>query len=374
MKSKARNLGRTFLSACLGLALLAGAAAGASRFVFFAPDPKTAVYDLEAAVPADALHFKPYTRTPHMESFYYQFDNHDGSDFFCHLFFADLGLGMKRFGIDYKLRYPSGKTTFFGAQYDPAQTELAGDRFDWKIGPHRLSGDASEHHLQINDGPMKLDVTFKVRVPLFRVGEGKMFFGDRDRKEGMITYFPSFAVSGTMQDGRTVATVAGWGYGNQVKQDFLAEMFELHTALRWQKDDLGFDVHDYITPKAMGSEWLPILMVHRHGKMIHVSQNYKKENLEFYDEPRSKKRIPVGYRVVSEAQDFKIVIEFTQVKLGDYNDPLLSLGPLEKYMLQLLTESPLDLRFDGRVRLTITTPAETVVMEGPGHGLALVAQ
>ena len=53
--------------------------------------------------------------------------------------------------------------------------------------------------------------------------------------------------------------------------------------------------------------------------------------------------------------------------------PLIWFGVLEKSLIGLVAAPPLDLRFDGRVKLTLTTPAGTLTEEAPGHSLALVS-
>ena len=45
------------------------------------------------------------------------------------------------------------------------------------------------------------------------------------------------------------------------------------------------------------------------------------------------------------------------------NDPLIILSPIEKYLVQLVSEEPLDMRFDGKVKLTITTKEGTIIKD-----------
>ena len=68
-----------------------------------------------------------------------------------------------------------------------------------------------------------------------------------------------------------------------------------------------------------------------------------------------------------------VEIEFTHVKMTDYNDPLIALTKLERTLIQFFSASPLDIRFDGHVKMTVTTPEGTITKEGPGHGLALTS-
>ncbi|HUT55431.1 MAG TPA: hypothetical protein VM658_18720 [bacterium] len=39
----------------------------------------------------------------------------------------------------------------------------------------------------------------------------------------------------------------------------------------------------------------------------------------------------------------------------------------------IFAEEPLDLRFEGRVKMTLTTDEGTVVKEGPAHGMIAMA-
>jgi len=359
------------------LAALIGAGALAANFIsFFVRDPKTAVYDLKAEVPRDALFFKPYSDTPHTEGIYLQFDSENGYDFYSHFIFADLGRFLNKSMIDYKLHYPDGTYKVFGTKFDREECSFARDRFEWKIGPNWLKGDSALHRLHIDSGPLKLEINLKPLVPFYRVGDNGMIYVEPKRKQYMqLTYFPLYEANGSIRDGNTVIPISGWGYGNYSTTNFnLYGATSLHTALRWQKDGLGFDFHDYQAPPQFGGNWFGVLMVYEQGKLIQVNQNYTKQILEKVIEPKTGIKVPIGYCLTSKAQGVTVKIEFTGVKLTDYNDPLVWLGSLEKKLIQLVTNPPLDLRFDGRVKLTLTTEQGTIIKQGPGHGLALVSQ
>ena len=144
------------------------------------------------------------------------------------------------------------------------------------MGPHSVTGDQNSHRIVIDEGPIKLDVILKTTVPFFRPGkDGKICPDYECEKSGVFTHFPQFSVKGKMvYEGKTT-DISGWGVGNRSYQDFMSsEMIGYHSALRWQKDGIGFDVQDYIIPSG---EWLPLLMVHKDGKMIHVSQTIKRK-------------------------------------------------------------------------------------------------
>jgi hypothetical protein len=348
----------------------------AGDIFYFVEDPENAVYDLDARVPDDALNFRDYNDTPFGDNMYYQFDSEDGSDFYCHFIYSDMGFRIKAYALDYKLRYPDGKTVFYGSRFDADESYLAKDSFDRKVGPNRVWGDNSRHRMHIESGPLKLDVTLKTLVPFFAPGEGGMMYLDAERKKkSHITHFPLFSAEGTIDDGSKIMKIKGWGYGNRGWQEgwLITYLTKFHTGLRWQKDGLGFDMYDYITTDHLGNVWMPILMVYNNGKMIHVSQSYEKENLDYYYEPKTGSKIPTSYRIKSVRKDSTVEIEFIDVKLTDYNDPLIILSKFEKYLLSFITEAPLDIRFDGYVKMKVTTPEGTITKEGPAHGLALVA-
>ncbi len=355
---------------------LAAAVSAASTVFFFAPDREAGGYDLDKTAPLSELYFEPYQDTPYSDSLYYQFEVAEGVDFFCHFFYADMGFRVKKYGMDYKLTKKGGEKVYFGRKFDSDEGSMAKNAFAWKLGPNSAGGDADSQRLRIQSGPLSVDVTLKVEVPYYQVGEQGALYLDEDREEwSKFVYFPLFSVTGKIKEGATVHKVDGWGYGNRVYAEnyMITDFSRLHTALRWQKDGLGFDLHDYYAIEEYGSEWLPVLMVYRDGKMIHVSQSFEKEVLEHVVEPKSGKKLPASYRVASRAEDVMVTIEFTDVKLTDYNDPLIVLSSFEKTLIQLISDAPLDLRFDGRVKMTLTTPEGTVVKEGPGHGLALVS-
>jgi len=366
--------GKKAAAALIGLGL-ASAALAASTISFFVTDPKSAKYDLGARVPADALFFKGYDSTIYTDGIYYQFDSDNGYDFYCHFVLADVGI-MKQYLVDYKLHQPDGKYKVFGGRFDSDDCSLAADRYEWRIGPNSIQGDMSAHRLRIASEPLRVDVTLKTLVPFYQVGDHGMIYVEPDRKKsGQLTYFPLFAAEGTIKDGGTVIKISGWGYGNRMTENFLfTDLTSLHTALRWQKDGLGFDLHDYQLRPEWGGGLLKILMVYNQGKLCHVSQSYDKKNLEFIIEKKTGLSVPTDYRVISKAPGIEAVIEFREVKLSDYNDPLIWLGSVEKYFLSLVSPPPLDLRFDGRVKITITTPDGSITEEGPGHGLALLSQ
>lgn len=358
-------------------AVLAAAALGAGqRMSFFVDDPKTATYQLDKKLPVDELYFKPYTETPRTIGLYYQFDSDTGHDFYCHFILADMGL-IKRYMIDYKLHYPDGTSKVLGTRFDVDDGSISADRFEWRVGPNRIEGDLGSHTIHIETGPIQVDVVMKTKVPFIRVGdEGKMKVLPEGDKYFQVTYFPMFEVEGEIRDGGTVIPVKGWGYGNLATATFvITNLTSLHTALRWQKDGVGFDLHDYITVPELGSEWMGILIVYKDGKIIQVAQDYDKKNLDKVFEEKSGMHLPGSYRVTSERQGVAVEIDFTGVRLADYNDPLVWLGSIEKYLIQLFTEPPLDLRFEGGVRLKVTMPdGEVIEKTGPGHGLALVSQ
>ena len=359
------------------VALAAGVALAAQKISFFVADPKTATYDLDARVPADALFFKGYDDTPYTSGLYYQFDSDNGYDFYCHFIFADMGFLITKYIIDYKLHYPDGTYKVMGTKFDSDEGSMAKDRFEWRVGPNWVKGDRSSHKIHIETGPLRVDVVMKTAAPFYRVGgEGMMYIEPERDKHMRFFYFPMFKAEGTIKDGATVINVNGWGYGNLTNSNFvITNQTPLHTGLRWQKDGIGFDLHDYVSGPEYGGEWLGILIVYKDGKIIQVSQDYDKKNLDKVYEEKTKTHVPGSYSVRSDKQGVKVEIDFTGVKLSDYNDPLIWLGTVEKYLIQLVTEPPLDLRFDGHVRMKVTMPGgEVIEKQGPGHGLALVSQ
>ena len=356
--------------------LIAALALAAQTISFFVANPKEAKYDLKASVPSDFLLAKPYQDTPFTDCIYYQFDSDNGYDFYCHYIMADVGIISKKYLLDYKLHYPDGRFKVFGGKFDADQGSIAADRFEWRIGPNYTRGDSSTHQLHIESGALIVDVTMKAVVPAYRVGKDGMLYIEPERKKwGQFTYFPLFRAEGAIKDGATVIPITGWGYGNRANENFIiSDVTSLHTALRWQKEGLGFDVHDYQAFPEYGGQWLPILIVYNKGRLIHVSQNYQKEVLDYITEEKTGLKIPAGYRITSQGPGIEVKIEFAQVKLADYNDPLVWLGTVEKYLLNLVSDPPLDLRFDGQVKITVTTAEGTIEKQGPGHGLALLTQ
>lgn len=371
MKASARHL-----AAGLFVMLVAGIALAASTVSFFATDRKNAYYDLDQPVPADALLFKGYSDTPYTDSLFYQFDGEDGLDFFCHFILADMGYGMKKFILDYKLHYPDGECVYYGRKFDDDEGALSSQRLEWNIGPNHVTGDQSSQTIHIESGPLVVDVVMKKVVPFYRVNQGMLYVEPERKKQACFTYFPLFEASGTIKHGNTVTRVSGWGCGNRVYENFLInDISTLHTALRWHRDGIGFDLHDYVMLPEYGGQWLPILMVYQDGKMIDVDQDFEKKNLGYITEEKTGQKIPAGYRIKSQRDGMTVTIEFTDVRLSDYNDPLIALTPVEKYLLTLVVESPLDLRFDGQVRLEIKTPdGQVLTRQGPGHGLALISK
>jgi len=355
--------------------LIATAALSANRVRFFVTDPKTATYDLTKPAPADALFFKGYNGIPYTHGLYYQFDSDNGYDFYFHMIFADIGIMTKNM-IDYKLHYPDGTYKVLGTKFDEDEGSIAKDRFERHVGPNWIKGDRDKHVVHIETGPLRVDVVMKIAAPFYRVGEGKMFLDPETDKYGLFTYFPLFEVSGEIKDGATVIPISGWGYGNLLEQNYMfTDLTPLHTALRWQKEGLGFDLHDYLVVPEYGGDELKILIVYNDGKIIHVAQDYKKEIIDRVHEKKTDRDLPGSYKITSEKQGVKVEIEFLDVVLSDYNDPLIWLGTVEKYLINLIAPPPLDLRFDGRVNMKVTMPDGKVIEKrGPGHGLALVAQ
>jgi hypothetical protein len=357
--------------------ILASSPAGftASDVYFFVPDFKSATYDLKRPVPADALHFAGYDDAPYSDFLYYQIENDAGQDLFLHLFYMDVGMGVKSYGMDYKLRLNDGRTVYFGRKYDTDQGAMASNRFDWRIGPNSIQGNFSTQQVHLADGPLRADLTFKTEVPFYQVGDqGKIYLDIGKKQWGRFTYFPLFSVTGTLEVEGTRIPIKGWGYGNRVVQHYDPSGFaELHTALRWQQDGLGFDVHDYQTTPELGGQWLPILMVYHKGRLVHVAQDYEKEVLSYVEDARSGKRIPADYRIRSQKGDSTVTIEFSGVKITDYNDPMLSLNTMEKVLVKLISPPPIDIRLDGQVKITLTTPQGTLTRQGAGHGLTLVS-
>lgn len=357
-------------------ALLALAALAAPSITFFVRDPQTAAYDLQAKLPADALCFQKCSTTPCTGGLFYQFDSGNGYDFYCHFIHADVGFGLKKYIVDYKLHYPDGSYKVFGGKFDSDEGLMAQDRFEWRAGPNSIKGDQADQRLHLGSGALRVDVDFKTLVPYYRVGDNGMIYLEPERKSsGQFTYFPLFEAQGTIRDGATVIPISGWGLGNLTRMYFIiTEVTTLHTALRWQKDGLGFDFHDYRATPEFGEQYFGVLMVYNQGRMIHVSQNYRKEILETVTEPKTGAKIPIGYRVTSQVQGVTVQLEFTGVRLSDYNDPLIWLGGIEKRLIALVTQPPLDLRFDGQVKLTVTTDQGALVKQGPGHALVLQSQ
>jgi hypothetical protein len=333
-------------SALVAVVVVCSYALAGSRIFFMSADRERAVHDLDKKLQAGALAFKGYEKTPYSESIFYQFSSEGGVDFFTHIMFADIGFTIKRFGLDFKIRYPDGRVHYFGRQIDKEECAQSQDRFSWKLGRNSIGGDLETHRLHIEEHGVVIDATFKAVAPLYRVGDDGMIYLDPGKKKwGQITFFTCFEVEGTLKDGVTVVPIKGWGYGDYVRGNFIVTEFtRFCSGTRFYRDGLGFDFIEWTTTEEYGSEFLSVLLVHHRGKMIHVSLSSKKTVLDYFVEPRSGKKIPAGYIVESRDQKVSVKFEFLDVKVTDYNDPLIILSPLEKALVQLISDAPLDMR------------------------------
>ena len=134
MNKKIKNKTKTAIIIAFALISICSAAYASGKFYFYSADRENAEFDLDAKVPKDALYTRSFEETPFFDVLYYQFDNNDGMDFFCHFLYADMGYGIKRSGVDYKVRLPDGKLVVFGRKYDSDEIFLAPDHFEYKNG------------------------------------------------------------------------------------------------------------------------------------------------------------------------------------------------------------------------------------------------
>jgi hypothetical protein len=363
---------RRWRVAIIGIIVLLSALAfaGSELFVFTA-DREHAKYDLARKLPADALNFPNYTETPYFHTLFYQISNPDGTVFFSHFLLGDLGYGIKRMGMDFKLRYPDGKVHYWGGEFKAETVAIKTDRYSWTLGNNRVEGDLTTQRLHFDQDRLKADLTVKMLAPVYRIGDEGMIYLEADHKKWMqITFLTCFSAEGTISDGATVIPVKGWGYGDAVRGNFVVTDFgQICTGLRFYQDGLGVDLLEYTSTPARGGEVIPIIIVHRDGKIVAVCASPKKTVTEYYTEPRSGKKLPASFTLEGKSGEVGIRLDYTGVKLTDYNDPLKILSPLEKKVIQLVSEAPLDMRFDGQLKVSLTDSAGTVTRSGPVFSL-----
>jgi len=327
----------------------------------------------EAVSDPAELYFTGYHDTPWFQSIFYQVSGDCGTDFFTHLFFTDLGFGIRRFGLDFKLRYPDGRVRYFGRQMSSSEGELERGAFSIRLGPNRASGDLEKHVLHIEEDGLVADFEFKALAPFYRPADGARVYLDRDREDwASIIYFTCFEVQGTIKDGGTVTRVSGWGYGDLLRGNILVTDFaRFCSGIRFYKDGLGFDYVDYAVTPEYGGSLVPVLIVHKDGKIIHASAGCRKTVLASFQDPETGQFIPADVLIESEGEGVKARIEFTGVEVTDYNDPLITFSPWGRRLIALFADAPLDLRMDGDVKIEVETDDGLETREGRTYALVL---
>lgn len=195
------------------------------------------------------------------------------------------------------------------------------------------------------------------------------------RKWGQMTYFTCFTAKGELIDGGEPVRIDGWGYGDYVRGNFLVTEFtRFCSGLRFYRDGVGFDFIDYLVTDDKGGGWFPVLIVHKDGRIVHVSLDCEKTVTKSFIEPKTGMEVPTDFTIKSAGPGVSVEIDFRDVALADYNDPMIVLGPVERFIVNIFTDAPLDLRLDGKVSMKLTTQEGALLREGDAYALVLMAE
>ncbi len=107
---------------------------------------------------------------------------------------------------------PDGSKTAQFPLYPPEEFSAATDHCDVRIGSNHAQGDLHRYQVQVELDGLGADLVFEGRVPPWRPGAGKLYFGDQGQYFAWLPSIPHGNVSGTLTyDGQT-RSVQGTGY------------------------------------------------------------------------------------------------------------------------------------------------------------------
>jgi len=312
------------------------------------------------------LWFQETNRKPYSECWYYLAVAQDGTLFFCHFNLVRINFLVKQYALDFNLYLPDGTRIFFANSYDTQDVEWGTDRFYVKLGPNRICGTLERQDLHIEEQGYVLDLAFSPRVAALRDGSGRVFLDPRKKDYLDITYQPDLQVQGTLRHKDRQVPLAGWGYGDHVRQTFIPTDFaKVLYAFRVKVGDLFLTALEYHPEPKYSPRRVPSLIVTHRDRLLMVSHDYTLQVTATHTDERRKTLVPQSFLLQDRAEGFALecAAEGTLLKRVDL---LASVSSFQKSVLELFGIRSFSYIFEEQTRCTVRSPEVSDAFAGTG--------
>lgn len=162
--------------------------------------------------PTEAF-FHPLKDFSYTESWFFLARLDQGYILYATIFITNMGLSRFSPGVEFSIFTPEGERLAVKKEYKKSNLSALSDKYYVEVEKNLVEGLHPDYHLHLEENGIIVDLSFKSLHPMWRMGDGKIYFGE-DRKKfwSFVVPCPSALVSGVIDTGGKRVEVKGVGY------------------------------------------------------------------------------------------------------------------------------------------------------------------
>lgn len=284
----------------------------------------------------------------------------DGSHFYATFTITNVGFHTYDCYINLGFADASGKLTKIHKEYRRDKLKASKEVFDVAIADNRVWGAPPEIRLTMREDNMKADIKFTSELPPYRLGDGKVQFDKKTKKEHAYGInMPRAHATGTVSVGGQIYAIDGVGFCDHDWQTAKVTDYSRGGVyiLLWHDDLTIILQNTYL--KGENAKTFQLGLIGKNGKIIAESQSFTVDVVSKTKDKSSGYEWPELINVDFAANDVKVTGTLQTIGVVQNMDMLAELSWPIRFFIRTFVSNPWLRRTWANYDLNVTIDGKT---------------
>jgi len=309
-----------------------------------------------------------------MEDFLYNEKWHFMSQFdsgwvlYSNIMITNIATSKYSGGVEFSLYSPEGRIYTSKIDYGPEQVKASRERFQVEVASNRIGGEYPRYYLELDQGGIKVNLSFENQVPGWKPGDGMLWF-DREKTKfwKYAVTSPRAKVSGSITVAGKKIPLQGYGLQDYSKMNISASDYStrwLH--IRIWGPDYSVIYTELDVPEKYGGKTVKFGLVTDAEKIILQSRDWTVTPVKSEYDEKYKKRYPKEIELKVQGDKVGLSGDLKLVLVLERMDVFAQLNVALKTIVYTFIAKPVFYRCSNQYQLELTTNNKKETLSGKG--------